>query len=171
MQVEVALCRPWRLTVNDEVELHTLVMIALDGCVSFTALSQLHISAVSALHCCARSKNAPSKFRQCAFWHNRMHCDVIEVNAFGFLPPLNGRHCSSAPRLRTHSNLPGVFRKDWETGTHSTQCLFWHFTMTCLCLCICIYRHIPSSRHFRPPWYWASWCSASTWGGTAEIVA
>jgi len=25
---------------------------------------------------------------------------------------------------------------------------------------------VPSSQHFRPPRYWASWCSASTWGGT-----
>jgi hypothetical protein len=43
----------------------------------------------------------------------------------------------------------GVFRKDWETGTHSMQCLFWHFILTYLCLYICICRHIvPFSRTF-----------------------
>lgn len=95
----------------------------------------------------ALSKNVPSNVRQCAehrwnrFWHNRMHCDVTEVDAFGFLPPLNGRHCSSTPGLRTHASLTGVLRKSWETGTHSTQCLFWHFIMTYLCHYIYICRH------------------------------
>jgi hypothetical protein len=72
----------------------------------------------------------------------------------------------------THSNVLGMFREDWETGTHSTQCLFWHFIVTHLCLYICICRHIvPFSQHFRPPRYWDSWCAASTWGGTTQLLA
>jgi hypothetical protein len=59
----------------------------------------------------------------------------------GFLSPLNRPHCSSAPGLRTHSDIPGVFRKDWETGMRSTRCLFWHFILTYLCLYICICKH------------------------------
>lgn len=44
--------------------------------------------------------------------------------------------------------------KDWETGTHSPQCLFWHFIVTYLCLYVCICRHIvPLSQHSRPPRY------------------
>jgi hypothetical protein len=144
-------------------------------CVSFTARSQVCISAVSALYCCLFP-----------FWKRSFKGLPVRKTSVNTL--LTQSHALWCHRSRSrwflstlkqtpllvgisHSNMLGTFRKDWETGTHSTQCLFWHFIVTYLCLCICICRHIvPLSQHFRPPRYWDSWCSASTWGGTTQIV-
>ena len=117
MQVKVALCRPWRLIVNDEVALHTLLTLALD--VSALRLGHNPISVLyqRCIAVCARSKNVPSKVCHSAkrkwrrIWHNRMHCDVTEVEVIGFFPLWNRRRCSWASGLRKHTNMLGVLRE------------------------------------------------------------
>lgn len=84
---------------------------------------------------CAPSKNVPSYASD-----SRIHCDVPEVDVIGFFPPLT----DAIARRHQDSNMPGVFRKDWETFRRSTQCLFWHFIVTYLSLYICICRDICS---------------------------
>jgi hypothetical protein len=138
--------REWWGRAAHALTVSTGWMCRLYGSVT-TVISVLYERCIAV---CVPSENVPwnvcrcAKHRRIRFWHNRIHCDVTEVVAVGFLLPLNRRHCSSAPGLRRHSHMPGVFRTAWETGMRSTQCLFWHFILTYLCLHICICRHICS---------------------------